>query len=774
MTENFDHMSKTELIREVEKLTRRVDELEGDGSKGSIAGEALRQYERIISSTNDHMSFVGRDYIYRAVNDAYLRSFDKQREEIVGHSVEELLGEELFEKVARQNLDRCLSGEEVRFQAWVDYPTLGRRYMDMAMYQYVGEKGTIEGVVACGRDVTELKQAEDEIKKFKTISDKANYGTAIADFEGNLVYLNDAFANMHGYAPEEILGKHLSIFHSDEQMPRIKKLLDIIKKEGGFSGEEVWHKRRDGVDFPTLMSSTLIDDGKGAPLLMSLTAIDITNRKKAEEALLEEHHLNQILLDSMPCVALLIRPGTHEIVASNEAAVKAGAVPGKTCHGTWGESETPCPWCLAPEVWEKGEPQHLMIEGIGRVWDAHWFPISEDLYLHYAFDITEKKKVDDELAKADKLESVGILAGGLAHDFNNILTALWGNITLARMTLKGNKEIDEVLAESEEACKRAKGLTQQLLTFAKGGEPIKEPVNIRKLLDSSANFALRGSNVRADVDVPSALWTVNADGGQISQVINNLIINADQAMPEGGIIRVSAEQISLKGKKKSGISLEDGKYIKISIEDQGVGMSKEQLTKIFDPYYTTKNQGSGLGLSVCYSIISSHRGTIQVKSEIEKGSCFEIYLPAIDEKMELSGLEEAGLKIGTGKILVMDDEVQLTTMATRMLKLLGYEVGISKNGEEAIDKYKKALESGEPYDVVILDLTVPGAMGGKEAVKGLLEVDPNVKAIVSSGYSNDPIMAGYREYGFLGVMAKPYSIEDLGEKLKDVIGKKSP
>ncbi|MCJ7773707.1 MAG: ATP-binding protein, partial [Desulfobacterales bacterium] len=379
--------------------------------------------------------------------------------------------------------------------------------------------------------------------------------------------------------------------------------------------------------------------------------------------------------------------------------------------------------------------------------------------------ITDRKKMEEELLRSDKLESVGVLAGGIAHDFNNILTVIMGNISFAKDQVKSEDEIFELLTEAEAASTRAQTLTKQLLTFAKGGAPVKKIAQLKDVIKESALFVLRGSKSSYEFSITEDLWSVNVDVGQISQVINNMVINANQAMPEGGIIQVAAENFIIED--SHGLPVKPGRYIKISITDQGVGIAEKHLSNIFDPYFTTKQKGSGLGLATTYSIIKKHNGHIIVESQLGVGTTFHIYLPASDKPV--SEKEEITIIKGYGKILVMDDEAPLRKMVGRMLKNLGYESEVAKDGDEAIRMYKAAQESEKPYDAVILDLTIPGGMGGKEAVKRLLEIDPEIKAIVSSGYSDDPVLANFQEYGFKGMMPKPFESQSLGKVLHEVL-----
>jgi two-component system cell cycle sensor histidine kinase/response regulator CckA len=380
-------------------------------------------------------------------------------------------------------------------------------------------------------------------------------------------------------------------------------------------------------------------------------------------------------------------------------------------------------------------------------------------------DSTDRKMLEEDILKAQKLDSLGILAGGIAHDFNNLITGITANIELARMHVKGDDVIAPILEKAEEASMQAHGLTQQLLTFSRGGEPVMKTVVINDLIKEAASFALRGSKAGRTFSLPDNLRPIEADSGQLRQVIHNIIINADQAMPEGGMIMISGENVSLGANEV--LSLKAGDYVKICIADHGIGMPKEHLAKIFDPYFTTTKHGSGLGLATAYSIIKKHGGVIFAESELGVGTTISIYLPASAKELKTPEDTGIGLRAGHGRVLIMDDEAIILDAAGKILQTAGYEVEVAKDGGEAIVLYGKAREAGKPFDVVIMDLTVPGGMGGRETLARLIELDPGVRAIVSSGYSHDPIMAHYEDYGFLGVIAKPYRVRDMAE----IVGK---
>ena len=386
-------------------------------------------------------------------------------------------------------------------------------------------------------------------------------------------------------------------------------------------------------------------------------------------------------------------------------------------------------------------------------------------------DVTEKRKVENELLKARNIESLGILAGGIAHDFNNILVGILGNVSLAiRKLEKEDKEkIAERLIGVEHAAMRAKDLAYQLLTFSRGGAPLLKTTLISGLITDSAKFALAGSNIICNFFLPDDLWLVDIDRGQLSQVIHNLIINAKWAMPEGGTVEVKAENLVRQEGSAAPALLPIGRYIRVSLKDEGVGIPAENLHKIFDPYFTTRGKGSGLGLATAYSIIKRHNGLITAESAPGQGTTFHLYLPA-SEKTASPEAEKPGLEAGRGRVLLMDDDEVVRDVTQNMLIDLGYEIVLSANGDEAISLYQEAMRSGQPFAAIILDLTIPGGMGGKEAIQKIIKIDPQVRAIVASGYSADPVMAEYGRHGFKDVLKKPYSLEEVSNALQRVIG----
>ncbi len=389
-----------------------------------------------------------------------------------------------------------------------------------------------------------------------------------------------------------------------------------------------------------------------------------------------------------------------------------------------------------------------------------------DVRLQVATDITERRRIDEELQRVEKLESVGVLAGGIAHDFNNLLTGILGNTSLLKLQTAPESRSFSLLENLEKAATRATDLTQQLLAFSKGGAPIRKPTVIASLLDEAIEFARRGSRLTSVTDIEDDLKIADVDAGQIVQVFHNLVLNAVQAMPDGGEIKVSARNKRISS--DTSLPLSPGEYIMLVFEDDGPGITADNISRIFDPYFTTKVEGNGLGLATTYTIIKKHEGHISVCSDYGSGARFTMYLPALDEQISHEKQECDAVQSGSGRILVMDDDHIVLEVATEMLTHIGFDVETASEGSEVLALYGQAIHQGQPYDAVILDLTIPGGMGGQETIKHLKELDPEVKAIVSSGYSNDSVMADFQSYGFSDVVTKPYRIKDISGVLERI------
>ncbi|WP_022666101.1 ATP-binding protein [Desulfospira joergensenii] len=392
-------------------------------------------------------------------------------------------------------------------------------------------------------------------------------------------------------------------------------------------------------------------------------------------------------------------------------------------------------------------------------WTIDAVKLSNTRILGFVTDITHRKRAEEERLKLGKLESVGILAGGIAHDFNNVLTGLFGNIEMVKMLLPDHHESQKFLKSALGSMETATHLTNQLLTFAKGGDPVKETLSIGEVIAETARFSIRGSRAKLETRMARDLWPVEADKGQLSQVIGNLVVNAQQAMPTGGKITITAGNVNTR----------EGRFVCIEIQDRGVGIAPQYIEKIFDPYFTTKQHGSGLGLAIIHSIIRKHNGEIRVDSRLNQGTTFTILLPVSEkpraEETENRVEKTEGPEVSHFRVLILDDEPAVRDLLGEMMERLGHRVSYAAEGQEAVLKYQDARQKEDAYDLVIADLTIPGGMGGQRVAEEILSLDPQARIIVSSGYSTDPVMANFQEYGFKARLAKPYLFLELKKAL---------
>jgi PAS domain S-box-containing protein len=634
-----------------------------------------------------------------------------------------------------------------------------------------------EYLLAMCRDIKERKRAEE---RYQTIIRTTKEGFFLTDHEGNFLDVNEAYCGLTNFHHHELMQMNIfNLFDAREMVLRHFNRTALL----GSDTFEARHRIKAGHSL-LLEASVNYIPAEGGRFFAFLR--DITERKQMEEALLAEKERLAVTLRSIGD-GVIATDTKGRIVLMNYLAEKltgwkqekAQGLPVSEVLNLFNQhaglrSENPVDWVL-----QTGKPVSLPVhtilltrDGAERILAASAAPIidrnQQTIGAVMVFqDKTLERLTEKELLKIEKLSSLGLLAGGIAHDLNNVLAVILGNISLATMTPEDQDMVLKSLAEAEQAGMRARDMAKQLLTFARGGTPIKELASIGEIIQDSAKFSCAGTQARCEISTPKNLWPAELDPGQISQVIQNLVINAVQAMPQGGVVHLDAQNVALP--EDNPFSLRPGRYIKIKVKDQGVGIWPDHLSKIFDPYFTTKEKGSGLGLATAYSIVKNHDGHITVESTAGHGATFSIYLPAAAKKFEPHQEKESELQKGKGKILVMDDEEMIRSNVGLMLKHLGYETEFAEDGAAALTLYTEAKVSRQPFDAIIMDLTIPGGMGGRETIQKLLEVDPQAKAIVFSGYADDPIMSNFREFGFQGFIKKPYNIKDVSEVLHRVL-----
>ncbi|MEJ2032972.1 MAG: PAS domain S-box protein [Deltaproteobacteria bacterium] len=606
------------------------------------------------------------------------------------------------------------------------------------------------------------------------VFDAIQDGVSVLDKNLNVVRVNKTLRELYSHMlPFEGKYKCYEVYHGRSEPCEICPTLRALKS-GKLEVAEVPLVTKDGVTGTLEIFVFPMFDKEGSVNGVVEYVRNITKHVEAIKALADSEKRYKTLFESAND-AIFIKDMNGKILDANNIAYESLGYDKKDLIGmNISQVDHPDFARKIPEQIKTLQEQgKIIFESVYRRKDGSTMPVEvsatvinlgeNDVILSVVRDISLRKKLGKEILKVKKLETTGVLAGGIAHDFNNILTAILGNINLALSDTKLSEETKRRLIDSEKASLRATGLTQQLLTFAKGGAPVKKTSSLGKIVTDSASFVLRGDKVSCIYDIHSDLWPVEIDEGQISQVIQNIVINASHAMPEGGNITITCENVN--SVSREGLpSIRDGRYVKISIHDNGLGMSPNVLEKIFDPYFTTKHRGSGLGLAISQSIIQKHDGYIMAESNLDLGSTFTIYLPASEKKVQAeTNLPEEIKKLPKAKILLMDDDEMVRDTGREMLVKLGHEVVLSEDGRQAIDLYRESFMENNKFDLVIMDLTVPGGVGGEDAVRGILSIDPNAKVIVSSGYSNNRIMANYKHYGFCSAITKPYRIQKLSE-----------
>ena len=769
--------------------------------------ESEERYRLLIETMNEGLGMVDNKGIRTFVNRKFCEMTGYPKEELIGYPAAKLYVEEENQKIFQEQRIKREKGEDNPYEIVITHKDGNKIQVLVSPKPVYDKDGQYVGSIAIFTDITDRKKAEEKLREseeqYRLLIETMNEGLGMVDNKGIRTFVNRKFCEMTGYPKEELIGYPAAKLYVEEENQKIFQEQRIKREKGEDNPYEIVITHKDGNKIQVLVSPKPVYDKDGQYVGSIAIFTDITDRKKAEEKLRESEQRLHRVIEGSPLPTFVIGKD-HKVIYWNRALEELSGIKAEEIIGTTEQwrafynEERPCmadllvdqaldaipQWyldkytksLLMDEAYEAtdffpelGESGRWLRFTAAVIRDSHGDLVGAIETLE---DVTERRRAEEELSRVNKLESLGILASGIAHDFNNLVSVMLRNIFAAKLSLPDEQQ--EVLGEGLEIAEKvghqAKELAHRLITFAKGGEPVRKIASISKLLMNAVDLPLSGSKVICEFSLPDNLWPVEMDDVQIRQVINNLLINAREAVHDVGIITIHAENVNISA--GNGLPLKEGNYVKWSIRDHGIGISKENLPKIFDPYFTTKPTGSargmGLGLAICYSIIKKHDGVIAVESEPGLGSTFIVYLPAspqVDPSRKGVG-EQAGAR--KGKILVMDDEETVRNATGIVLSYLGYDVEYAKNGSEAVDLYKIAIEKGHPFYAVVLDLNMPDGMGGKEALQELLAIDPHVKAIISCGYSDDPVISKFKEDGLCRSVDIPYDIEKMKEILDNL------
>ena len=651
---------------------------------------------------------------------------------------------------------------------------------------------------------TEMMEREKSEEKYRSLFENSPIGIATLDEKRNILDFNDAMLNMNGYTREDLeyIGNTGEYYYNSAER---EKVTSELSKNGFVKEMEIKLKRKDGTPYDAQLSMRPIEVG-GKSLWHAMIQ-NVSDRRRAEDELKASEEKYRDLVENINDVIYsLDTRGTVNYVSpriDTLSGYSASEIIGKNMMEFVYRDDRAAVAENFRELTMEGHIQPHEYRLIDKHGETRWIRSSSRLIYQdekvsgvqgVFTEITQSKRVEEELRHAQKMEAIGTLTGGIAHDYNNLLAIIMGNLSMAQEETEPHSFTTKFLNRIEEASFRARDLTHQLMILSRGGYPMKERGSIQGLLKETPGQVQAHDGIDCVFSIQDDLWPLEHDSSQMHYAISNILMNAVEAMPQGGTVTLQAEnQVIEKKGKDSALPLNEGKYVRVSIKDEGGGIPEKHLTKIFDPYFSTKDRGvqkgMGLGLTTAYAVVQKHGGHIMVDSTIGVGTIVTIYLPTtaaenkapgakhddvgaqstIVNQQSLRGVGPYGPEAPIRSILVMDDEEMLRNLAQMMLERLGHKVETVKDGVEAIETYKKHMDSGQPFDGVILDLTIKGGMGGDQAIRELLKIDPEVKAIVCSGYFNDPVLAHYEEHGFRGAMAKPYQKKDLERVLKKVL-----
>ncbi|MFZ5564383.1 MAG: PAS domain S-box protein [Thermodesulfobacteriota bacterium] len=765
--------TRAQLIDELERLRHRLDRLENE-----IRSPGNPDLASLIANVGDVFIRYGLDLRFRHVDPKIEKILPIRAVDWIGKAHAEAgLPAELagyFDDTLKTVRD---TGRPATVEFEMDAID-GRRHFESVAYPEFGTDGAVKTLVTVTRDVTARKRIETELRNreehIRSINSHLIGGMIYQIVRApsgarKFTYLGDNVKTFYGITPEQGMADPDLIYgrvHEDDR-ERVHR-----DEEQAFCSMSTFRtdariKAPDGGTRWSRFVSTPRRLENGSTLWDGIE-FDITDRKLAEEALRESEERYRAFAQASFEGLMIHEKGVIQD-ANQTFAELFGFVSPESLIGRHFFDVLPLTAAAKEKVRRQlCDPRDIIAEISITLPDGsmRWL---ETQGRHFTYrgrtaravtirDISDRKQMEEERLKSQRLEAIGVLAGGIAHDFNNILTGVMGNLSIALLDLERGADPRETLEAAEKASIQARDLTAQLLTFARGGAPVLRPASVRKIIEEAVSFAGRGANVRCDLTFTDDLLPANIDPGQIGRVIHNIILNSIQAMPGGGLVRVGAK--NFHAPENNPLLLPPGSYILLTIADQGPGILPENLPRIFDPYFTTKSSGTGLGLATCHSIVNRHGGKITAESEPDRGAIFRVYLPAAAEPVK----PEAPVSVpagGQGRILLMDDDESVRKVARLILEKAGYEVEESAEGKDAVGKYRAAMAASRPFGAVIFDLTIPGGMGGKDAVAEIRKFDPSVKAVVASGYSNDPVLSDFAAYGFSAKVAKPYNTAEI-------------
>jgi two-component system, cell cycle sensor histidine kinase and response regulator CckA len=759
--------------------------------------ESEQKYKTLHESAGLGIAYYSTDAVAISYNRVAAANLDGLPEDFNGKSIDEILPPEEAQ-FYRKRIEKAITADApITYEDTIELPSGSKAFLS-TFTRILNADNSVSGVQVISQEITERKNAEEALRASEQLIEGMLNAIPACVFwkDRDLVFLgcNKAFARDAGFDDAtDVIGKN-DFQMSWKDQAEAYRANDNEVINGGCAKLliEEPHTSASGDVLTVLTSKVPLRGASGEITGVLGTYMDITAHRNAEEALRQNEEKLKAsegkyrkLIESAPEAIYVIED--EKVVFANGNAMEMLGYTREELLGMPMEAiNHPDDWGEALKRYRERAKGRSLAESVTRhvtkTGDAIWVECvgerieweGKPAVLYFSSNVTERKngerdrqKYEQYLQQAQKLESLGILAGGIAHDFNNILMGVFGFTDLARREVK-DEVVSEYLSQAMESMERAKALTQQLLTFSKGGTPVRKKVSLSALVRETCLFSLHGSNVSCTFDLPSDLWSCNVDRNQIAQVIQNLMINSIQAMPMGGTITVSADNTVVQEGESP--TLKSGSYVHLSIQDQGIGISEEMLPRVFDPFFTTKTQGHGLGLATSYSIVNRHEGAISVQSTLGRGTTFHIHLPACGEPGAENAPPSPVGHTGTGRILVMDDDEPVRRLIARMLHSFGYTVVCRENGTDTLETFVEETKNNRPFVAMILDLTIPGGMGGKEVAEKIRALDKGIPLFVSSGYAGDPIVAHPLDYGFNASISKPYRIAELMEVLEKHLG----